>query len=131
MLFGEYVKFPPGATWTLVFRNPPTGSPSGGDVLVVAVEAAALKASIVLPVVGLKVQSVRTVDLGLAIDARINGVDHSRLAMVPSCLPTIHPDWFRVINCDRPCSWRCGSEICRRHKPGEEAAREGVAWILE
>jgi hypothetical protein len=58
MLFGEYVRFPPGPTWTLVFRSPPIGSPSGGDVLVEAVFAAVLKASIVLPDVGLKALSV-------------------------------------------------------------------------
>jgi hypothetical protein len=52
MLFGEYVMFPPGPTWTLVFLSPPIGSPFGGDVLIEAFLVAALKASIVLPVVG-------------------------------------------------------------------------------
>jgi hypothetical protein len=42
---------------TLVLRNPPNGRPSGGEVLVEAVLAAFLKASIVLPVVGLNLQS--------------------------------------------------------------------------
>jgi hypothetical protein len=57
-LFWVYARASFTLTITLVLRNPPTGRPSGGEVLVEAVLAAFLKASIVLPVVGLNVQSV-------------------------------------------------------------------------
>jgi hypothetical protein len=53
MLFEEKAKAPFNPTSTLVFRSPPIGRPSGGDVLVDAFEAACLKASMVFPVVGL------------------------------------------------------------------------------
>jgi hypothetical protein len=57
-LFWVYARASLTLTITLVLRNPPTGRPFGGEVLVEAVLAAFLKASIVLPVVGLNVQSV-------------------------------------------------------------------------
>jgi hypothetical protein len=57
-LFWVYARASFTLTITLVLRNPPTGRPFGGDVLVDAVFAAVLKASIVLPVVGLNPQSV-------------------------------------------------------------------------
>jgi hypothetical protein len=54
ILFEENIKVPFNPTSTLVFRNPPTGRPSGGDMLGVdAFIANALKESIVLPEVGL------------------------------------------------------------------------------
>jgi hypothetical protein len=57
-LFWVYARASFTLTITLVLRNPPAGRPFGGDVLVDAVFAADLKASIVLPVVGLNLQSV-------------------------------------------------------------------------
>jgi hypothetical protein len=57
-LFWVYARASFKLTITLVLRNPPTGRPFGGEVLVEAVFAAFLKASIVFPVVGLNVQSV-------------------------------------------------------------------------
>jgi hypothetical protein len=48
------VSFTP--TITLVLRIPPIGSPPGGEVLVEAVFAADLNASMVFPVVGLNFQ---------------------------------------------------------------------------
>lgn len=57
-LFWVYARASFTLTITLVLRNPPAGRPLGGEVLVEAVLAAFLKASIVLPVVGLDVQSV-------------------------------------------------------------------------
>jgi hypothetical protein len=58
MLLEEYCSSSFGLTITLVFRSPPTGSPFTGEVLVEALLAAALNASIVLPVVGLALESV-------------------------------------------------------------------------
>jgi hypothetical protein len=54
ILFEEKVKVPFGPTSTVVLRKPPAGRPSGGEVLVDALEAACLKASRVFPEVGLK-----------------------------------------------------------------------------
>jgi len=54
MLFEENIKAPPGPTSTLVFLNPPTGSPLAGEVLVEDLLAANLYASKVFaPVVAL------------------------------------------------------------------------------
>ncbi len=57
-LLEEYCSSSFGLTITLVFRSPPTGSPFAGEVLVEALLAAALNASIVLPVVGLALELV-------------------------------------------------------------------------
>lgn len=54
ILFEENMRVPFNPTSTLVFRSPPTGRPSKGDMLGVdAFIANCLKASIVLPEVGL------------------------------------------------------------------------------
>jgi len=53
MLFDEKVSVLFRPTSTLVFCNLPIGRPSGGDVLVEAVEAFCFNTSMVLPVVGL------------------------------------------------------------------------------
>jgi hypothetical protein len=54
MLFGVKVNPPFNPTSTLVLRRPPTGRPSGGDVLGVdAFAAFCLKASKVFPELGL------------------------------------------------------------------------------
>jgi len=53
MLFGEKVKFPPRPTSTVDLRNPPIGKPFRGEVLVNAMAAFDLNASIVFPAVGL------------------------------------------------------------------------------
>jgi hypothetical protein len=125
------VRFPPGPTWTLVFRSPPIGSPFGGDVLVDAVFAAALKASIVLPDVGLKALSVGLKARKESIDARINRMDHSTLAMISSRLATVNPNRFCVVHCNRPCCRRSGSEVCCGDEAREKSASERMAWILE
>ena len=131
ILLGKYCSWPFAPTITLVLRNPPTGSPFAGEVLVEAVLAAALNASIVLPVVGLKFQLVFLKQTGLELNERVDCVHHSSLAMGLYSLGTVDPDWLGIIDSDCESCRRCSGGIFCRHKAREETSWEKVAWILE
>ena len=71
-------------------------------MLVEAVFAAALKASIVLPDVGLNALSVGVKAEEFQWGIRIDRMNHSRLAVISSCLATINPYWLCVVHGDCP-----------------------------